>query len=295
MGQFRDQMEQSMLVHGFSPVTRYTYTYWMRRFVAFFRRAPIELGLDDINTFQHELARQDVSFSGFNQCVAALRFFYGKVLKVPWDIQQIPYQKRLRRVPQVLSGEEVLRLLDAASSSLLDHAMLATAYAGGLRLGEVRRLKVSDIDGQRGVIRIARSKGGKDRYVMLADTLRAILRKYYAACRPRIDLFENPRTGKIFDDSAFQRAFHRARVKAGIAKRVTYHSLRHCFATHLLEDGTDVRRIQILLGHTSVKTTQIYMHVAANYLTTTRSPLDTLTRPTRSDDTPPTTTQPPTR
>lgn len=283
-----------MVVRGFSPVTRYTYAYWMRRFVKFFRRPPIDLGLEEINAFQHALAKDDVSFSAFNQCVAALRFFYGTVLKVSFDIHQIPYQKRIRRVPQVLSGDEMARLLDAASnSSLLDHAMLATAYAGGLRLGEVRRLKVSDIDGQRGVIRIEKSKGGKDRYVMLSDTLRVILRKHYVACRPKVYLFENPRTGATFDDSTFQHAFHRARVKAGITKKVTFHSMRHSFATHLMEGGTDVRRIQFLLGHTSLKTTQIYTHVATNYLTTTKSPLDSLPRPARPDDVPPTTPQPP--
>ena len=128
MGHFRDQMEQAMLVRGFSPVTRYTYAYWMRRFVAFFRRPPTDLGLDDINAFQHALAKDDVSFSAFNQCVAALRFFYGTVLKQSWDILKIPYQKRIRRVPQVLSGGEIVRLLDAAShSSLLEHARIATA------------------------------------------------------------------------------------------------------------------------------------------------------------------------
>lgn len=295
MGHFRDQMEQAMVVRGFSPVTRYTYAYWMRRFVAFFKRPPIDLGLDEITTFQYALAKENVSFSAFNQCVAALRFFYGKVLKLSWDIHQITYQKRIRRVPQVLSGEDVVRLLDAASSSLLEHAMIATAYAGGLRLGEVRRLKVSDIDGPRGVILIEKSKGGKDRYVMLSDTLRVILRKHYAASRPKVYLFENPRTGKVFDDSTFQHAFHRARVKAGITKRVTFHSLRHSFATHLMEGGTDVRRIQVLLGHTSVKTTQIYTHVATNYLTTTKSPLDSLAGLTSPKDTPPPTTKSPTR
>lgn len=286
-----------MVVRGFSPVTRYTYAYWMRRFVAFFRRPPTDLGPEEITAFQHALAKNDVSSSAFNQCVAALRFFYGTVLKLSWDIRQIPYQKRIRRMPLVLSGEEVVLLLDAASVSLLDHAMLATAYAGGLRLGEVRRLKVSDIDSHRGVIRIEKSKGGKDRYVMLSGTLLELLRKYYAASRPKVYLFENPRTGKVFDDCYFQHAFHRARVKAGITKKVTFHSLRHSFATHLMEGGTDVRRIQVLLGHTSVKTTQIYTHVAINYLTTTKSPLDTLPGVTSQKNTPPppTATEPPTR
>jgi site-specific recombinase XerD len=275
MGYFRDCMVKEMVVSGFSPVTRYTYAWWMFRFVAFFRISPDRLGLPEINQFQHQLASRGVSFSGFNQCVAALRFFYKRVLKVGWDIRQIPYQKRIRRVPAVLSGSEVLRLLDAAFS-ILERAMLATIYAGGLRLGEARRLKIADIDRDRKVIRIEKSKGGMDRYVMLSEELRTILREYYVAFRPKVFLFENPRTGKPFDDSTFQKAFHRARRKAGITKPVTVHSLRHSFATHLLENGTDLRRIQALLGHKSVKTTQIYTHVAGNYLSTTQSPLDTL-------------------
>ena len=280
MGQFHDRMDQAMAIRGFSPVTRYTYAYWMRRFVAFFKRAPDQLGLAEITQFQHALAEGDVSFSGFNQFVAAVRFFYREVLRSDWDIRRIPYQKRIRRVPLVLSGEEVILLLDAAST-VRDRAILATVYAGGLRLGEVRRLKIADIDRDRRVIRIEKSKGGKDRYVMLSDELRVILREYYLTHRPKVLLFESPVTGRALDKTAFQHAFHRARIRAGINKKVTLHSLRHSFATHLMENGTDVRRIQVLLGHSSVKTTQIYTHVATNYLTTTKRPLDTLARPGR--------------
>lgn len=280
MGAFRDRMAFAMVLRGFSAVTRYTYDYWVRRFVAHFHRAPDQLGADDVTAFLHTLAAADVSASAFNQCVAALRFFYRKVLQVPWDVMRIAYQKRFRRVPCVLSGKEVLCLLDAAES-LRDRAMLTTLYAGGLRLGEARRLKVSDIDSGRGVIRIEQGKGEKDRYVMLSEDLLATLRDYYRVFRPKVFLFENPQSGRQFNDSTFQKAFHRARQKAGITKPVTVHSLRHSFATHLMEQGTDVRRIQLLLGHTSVKTTQIYTHVAKNYLTTTASPLDTLKGVTR--------------
>lgn len=282
MGALRDRMDREMVTRGFSAVTRYTYDYWMRRFVAHFHRAPDQLGPDDVATFLHALALADVSSSAFNQCVAALRFFYRKVLQVSWDVLRIAYQKRRRRVPCVLSGEEVLHLLDAAGS-LRDRAMLTTIYAGGLRLGEARRLKVSDIDSDRSVIRIEQSKGEKDRYVMLSEDLLKTLREYYRAFRPKVLLFENPQSGRSFDDTTFQKAFHHAREKAGITKAVTVHSLRHSFATHLMEQGTDVRRIQLLLGHTSVKTTQIYTHVAKNYLATTASPLDTLKGVTRPE------------
>src|SRR5579863_2768198 len=275
MGAFSDSMEQKMVTRGFSPNTRYTYLYWMRRFVKFFMKSPDNLGLPEIARFQHALAATGVSFSGFNQCVAALRFFYGQVLQCPWNIQQIPYQKRRRRTPTVLSQEEVARLINA-TQTITDKTIVASLYSGGLRLGEVRRLKVADVDHDRGTIKIERTKGGKDRYVMLSETLRGYLRQYCAAARPKVFLFENPRTGKPFDDTTIQRAFHLARQKAGITKKVTPHSLRHSFATHLLENGTDIRRIQVLLGHSSVGTTQVYTHVATNYLTATPSPLDSL-------------------
>jgi site-specific recombinase XerD len=268
-------MDHEMVVRGFSDVTRYTYAYWVKRFVAFFMRPPDQLRLDDIKNFQHHLASDKISSSAFNQFVAAVRFFYGEVCKQDWDTRLILYQKRPWRVPKVLSLEEVVRLLEG-TLTLVHFAILATIYSGGLRLGEALRLRISDVDKDRKTIRIERSKGGKDRYVMLSDELRSILRDYYIAYRPRVYLFESPTTGKPYDRSFVQRAFHLARQKAGIIKRVTVHSLRHSFATHLLEAGTDIRRIQELLGHASVCTTQRYTHVASNYVTTTRSPLDAL-------------------
>jgi integrase/recombinase XerD len=277
-------MEQAMLIRGFSDVTRYTYAYWMHRFVAFSKLAPDRLGLDEIHRWQHHLVAVDsVSSSAFNQASAALRFFYTSVIKVEWDVQRIRFQKRTRPAPQVFSGQEIVMLLEAAGSPR-DLAMLATIYAGGLRLGEARWLRVSDIDPERRAIRIEKAKGQKDRYVMLSDTLRKILRDYYRIHRPSIYLFENRATGRPFDDTVFQTAFHAACKKAGITKRVTVHSLRHSFATHLMEHGTDVRRIQLLLGHSSVNTTQIYTHVAANYISTTKSPLDLLPGATPADN-----------
>ncbi len=287
MGQFRDAMDRELAIRKYSASTRYIYLYCMRKVVEFVRRSPVDFTLEDIKRFQFHLAEREVSFSLFNQYVAAIRFFFRFAVVRDWDIQQIPYQKRLRKVPQVLCPEEVSRLLDAAMS-LRDRVMFAVAYAGGLRLCEVRGLRLTDIDSARMVLRIEKGKGRLQRNVMLSPTLLVLLRDYYRLHRPQVWLFANPKTSLPYEDTTFQRAFHLARRKAGIQKPVSFHSFRHSFATHLLETGTDIRRIQTLLGHKSVTTTQIYTHVATNYLTTTPSPLDSLpSRPAPPTQSPP--------
>ena len=174
-----------------------------------------------------------------------------------------------------MSAEEVLRLLDG-SQSLRDRALLETAYATGMRLGEVTRLLISDIDSQRMVVRIEQGKGKKDRYVMLSKWLLLTLREYWRASKPRLFLFPGAKPKHPLCVSAAQKAFWKAKQQAGITKPVSFHSLRHAFATHLLEDGANVREIQALLGHRSLHTTERYTHVAENYLHQWRSPLDRL-------------------
>ncbi len=276
MGLFRDRLEQELALRGYSHSTREAYIFWMRRLVQHCKRQPDSITLSNLREFVQQLNKDSASHATVNQCVAALRFFFGSVLKVDWDVKQLPYQKRLRRVPRVMSLEEVARLLDA-TANLRDRALLTTIYAGGLRLGEALRLTVPDIDSQRMVLRIEKSKNGKDRYVMLSRALLQLLREYFRAHRPAGSyLFENPATGLPFDAGTVQRAFHLARSRAGIDRPVHVHTLRHSFATHLLEGGTDMRRIQVLLGHGCVSTTMLYTHVAGDFLTTTKSPLDTL-------------------
>lgn len=275
MGFFRDLLEQELTVRGYSHSTREAYVFWMRRLLGHVRCQPDQIGLAELRGFVEHRSRQGDTHATVNQCVAALRFFYGRVLKVDWDVRQLLYQKRLKRVPRVMSPEEVAQLLDCAAC-LRDRAILTTLYSGGLRLGEVLRLRIADIDSSRMVLRIDKSKNGQDRYVMLAPALLDLLRQYYRAHRPARYLFENPATGLPFDAGTVQRAFHIARAKAGIARPVHVHTLRHSFATHLLENGIDIRRIQDLLGHRSVGTTMLYTHVAANFVTTTPSPLESL-------------------
>lgn len=278
MVQLRERMVEAMQIRGYSPVTIETYVRCVRNLCEHYQKPPGRITLDEINRFQHHLtAKRKLAYSFFNQHVVAIRFFVREVLKKDWDVRRIPYQKKAKKLPEVLSIDEVRRLLEAATS-LRDRAMVTTAYAAGLRLGEVRRLRVRDIDSQRMVIRVEQGKGKKDRYVMLSKMLLELLREYFKAHHPTGWLFAHPRTDTPYSDGVFQGAFHRARRAAGIKKKVTFHSLRHSFATHLLEAGTDIRRIQVLLGHRSVATTQVYTHIASNFLNTTPSPLDLMTQ-----------------
>jgi site-specific recombinase XerD len=251
----------------------------MANFVRHFMRPPDELTLDHINEYQLYLTKErKLSWGSFNQVVCALRFFYKTTLKKDWNIDSIPYQKTGRKLPEILSPEEVARIF-AAVSNIKHRALLMAIYAGGLRVSEVCRLRVSDIDSQRMVIRIEQTKRRKDRYVMLSTRLLAILREYWKAAKPRTLLFPSRSGGGVLDRSTVDKVFKDAAKAAGITKRVYPHSLRHANATHLLEGGTNLRIIQTLLGHQSLRTTAIYTHVAENYLTTTVSPLDVLPQP----------------
>lgn len=278
MGQLRERMVKAMQIRGYSPVSIKTYVSCVRNIAVHFKKAPDQLSMEEINEFQHFLTTQkQQSFSRFNQHVMAIRFFVKDVLQRDWEVRRIPYQKKAKKLPVVLSMEETRQLLEAAKN-LRDRAMLTTAYAAGLRLGELQRLKLTDIDSQRMTIRVEQSKRKKDRYVMLSATLLVLLREYFKAYQPKVWLFARPGTEKPYSASVIQNAFKQARLKAGIQKKVSVHSLRHTFATHLLEAGTDIRRIQVLLGHGSVATTQIYTHIASNFLNSTPSPLDLMNK-----------------
>lgn len=276
MGLFRDRMDQDMRLRGLSDRTRQTYLWAMADFVRFCRRPPDQLGLEDIRRFQiHLIEDRLIGFSHLNIVVCALRFFYTVTLARKLDVRRIPFARTKRKVPIVLSMEEVARLLEGASS-LKIRAILMTIYDCGLRLSEARQLRVADIDSKRRVIRVEQGKGRRERCVKLSEKLLATLRDYYRAYRPTTWLFENKESLEPLNETTIQRSFHRARLAAGITKRVTVHSLRHSYATHLLELGTDLRRIQVTLGHRSVRTTQIYTHVDSAFLAQTPSPLEAL-------------------
>ncbi len=276
MGVFRDAMDQQMALRGFAPRTRRLYLSWVRRLVQFCRVVPDQLTNEHVRAYLLHLTQErKVAFATFNQALNAVRFFFNEVLKRPFVLEGLHYQRPPARLPVVLSAEEVLRLLESAEG-LRDRALLETAYATGMRVSEVVRLHLSDIDSQRMVIRVEQGKGRKDRYVMLSASLLETLRQYWRASKSKVFLFPGLGEKKPLDVSVAQRAFQQARYKAGIEKRVSFHSLRHSFATHLLEDGANVRRVQALLGHRSLETTQRYAHVSEDTLHQVRSPLDRL-------------------
>ena len=242
----------------------------------YFMRPPDQLSLEDIHTYQLHLTRErKVSWGVFNQAVAALRFFYGVTLEQDWDIRRIPYQKTGRKLPVVLSQGEVQALLQTPKN-LKHRALLMTAYAAGLRVSEVVNLQLQDIDSGRRMLRIEQGKGRQDRYVMLSEKLLLVLRQYWRSSQPQPWLFPGQIPGRPLTRSSVQQVFYQARDAAGITKQVSVHCLRHSFATHLLESGVHIRKIQLLLGHKSLHSTEVYTHVANDFLQHTRSPLDLL-------------------
>jgi integrase/recombinase XerD len=273
MGKHSDAMREAMALRGFAARTQKAYLGWMRRLVKQSRRTADELSESDVRSFVLRLTDEKRSVSTINQAISALAFFYREVVPREWP-REVQLQRAPQRLPVTLSADEVRRLLDAAST-LRERAMMEIAYSGGLRLGEVLRLKVTDIDSGRMVIRVERGKGGKDRQVMLATSLLETLRAYWKQRKPRTWLFPG-QGGKPLHPTMVQRAFTAAKRAARIDKPVSFHSLRHSFATHLMESGVNVRTIQALLGHRSLGTTERYTHVAGAYLRETRSPLDRL-------------------
>jgi len=275
MESFEKQFTDTLAIRGLSPRTRVVYVPMLRDFARFVGKPLDTVGPEDLRTYQRHLAvERQVGFSYFNQSACALRLFFRECLgKTDWPFERIPFQRKRRILPEILSQEEVARIFDACSN-LKHKAVLMTAYSGGLRLGETLALLPSDIDSGRLVIRVEQGKGRKDRYVMLSKTLLQTLREYWRAFRPISWLFYGQTKQKPLAPSTAEKIFKLAARKATITKNVSFHSLRHAFATHLLEDGTNVRVIQALLGHRSLTTTQIYTHVARTYVNDTRSPLD---------------------
>jgi integrase/recombinase XerD len=276
MHRLRDRMDQDLEIRGYSPRTRKIYVDCVGAFIRHFDRPPAQLGPEEIREYQlHLIEERGLSYSYFNQAVCALRFFYNVTLGKGWDVGKLPYQKRERRLPEILSHDEVTTLI-AAMRSLRDRAIVMTLYGCGLRLEEVRHLRVEHIDSDRMVVRVVQGKGKKDRYVRLPDALLETLRAYWRQHRPKSLLFPGADPGHPLTGGAIQDAVRNAAKKAGIRKRVTPHSLRHAFATHHLEQGTNLREIQLLLGHRSLNSTAVYTHVARNTVAAATSPLDGL-------------------
>jgi integrase/recombinase XerD len=271
----RRRLIEDMQVRNLSPVTRRCYVHAVANFARHFNQSPDRLGLTEIRAYQIHLTTTGISWAGFNVAVCALRFFYGITLGRTAMVERIPYARKRRQLPVILSADEILRFL-AAVPSLKHRTALMTAYAAGLRVSEVVHLKITDIDSSRMLIRIEQGKGGRDRYIMLSPQLLVVLRAYWRETRPVHWLFPGQDESRPLDASVLQWACRNARAAAKLGKSITVHTLRHSFATHLLEAGTDIRTIQVLLGHRDLSTTARYTQVTATTMANVTSPFDRL-------------------
>jgi integrase/recombinase XerD len=280
MTTLRQRMTEDMQVRNLSPHTQTSYVQQVSLFARHFNKSPEALGPEDIRSYQVYLTNEKKLAPGsILIAVAALRFLYKISLKKAWPFDEvIPAPKKPQKLPVVLSPEEVLHFLESVGSTK-HRVILTTCYAAGLRISEAVRLKPGDIDSQRMVVRVEQGKGQKDRYVMLSPKLLETLRGYYRTMRPKGWLFVGDAPGQPITRSAVELACQKARRISGIGKPVSPHSMRHAFAVHLLEAGTDVRTIQLLLGHRSLATTARYLRIATSKVCSTSSPLDLLPRP----------------
>jgi integrase/recombinase XerD len=283
----RKMMLEELQRRNYSENTTRSYIRTVEDFAQRFNLPPDRLGPQHIREYQAELfQKRKLSPNTVAIRLAALRFFYTKTLRKAWSIAETPYPKKALRMPPILSQEEVAQLIDAARTPG-HHTLLMTLYATGIRNAELTRLKVSDIDSQRMVIHIQGGKGRRDRDVMLSLKLLDELRAHWHRLRrkPSVWLFPGNRNqsgDQPIDTKTVWHACHKAAQQAGIQKKVHPHTLRHCFATHLLEAGADLRTIQILLGHRDLKETTLYLHLSQRHLHATASPLDSLQLKDRS-------------
>ena len=280
MTHLRKMMLEELQRRNYSDITTRKYLQVVTAFARHFGKSPDELGPNELRSYQAYLLKERKVTPGTAvNCVAALRFFFIKTLKRPQFREFLPYPKDRRRLPTVLSREEVSRLINAAGT-LFRRTLLMTLYGTGMRRSELARLKVSDIDSQRMIIRVMAGKGGKDRDLPLSPALLESLREYWRWRKPRTYLFpsRDPRRGpeQPISDKSVWIACSEAARHAGISKRVTPHTLRHSWATHLLEGGTDLRTIQVVLGHGDLETTAQYLHLSQRHVQAVTNPLDSL-------------------
>jgi len=274
MTPLRQRFLDEMARRNYAPRTVEAYLAGVLKFVRHCGRAPDLASADDVRAFQLHLIAQHVSWSQFNQVSCALRFFYAHVLQRPNFVPHVPFARKPRKLPVILSPDEVRRLL-AAVANPRDRLMLRLAYGCGLRLSELLHLRVADVDGGRQTLWVRGGKGAKDRGLPLPPLLLQELRAHWRRHRPKDYLFVN-RQGQPLHPGTLQRAFGKALVLSALTKPAHIHTLRHCYATHLLEAGTDLPTLQRLLGHGSVHTTMLYLHLRSERLRQVRSPLELL-------------------
>lgn len=281
----RRRMIEDMTVRNFAPKTQHDYIRAVTKLARFLGRSPDTATAEDLRRFQLHLTENRVGAPTINFTVTVLRFFFTITLDRADAIKHLTFVREPRKIPVVLSLEEVARLLEAAPGPKYK-AALAAAYGAGLRVSEVATLKVSDIDSERMMLRVEQGKGHKDRHAMLAPQLLELLRDWWRIARPQVWLFPGQNPVNPMTTRQINRACHAAADMARITKRVSPHTLRHSFATHLLEQNTDIRMIQILLGHAKLETTALYTRIATNTIRAVMSPLERLSLKPKRDEPP---------
>jgi integrase/recombinase XerD len=271
----RQRMIEDMTIRNLSPATQASYVHWVKSFALYIGRSPDQATSEDVRAFQLHLVRRKIAWATLNQAVSGLRFFFGITIGRTDLPIRIPYARKAKTLPVVLGADTVGRLLEAVDD-LTCRVALATAYATGLRTSEVVAIRIEHIETERKLIRVASGKGAKDRYVPLSPGLHTLLRAYWKVARTRPFLFmDEGRTGSLAT-ATLNAAIQDAAAKIGVADVISVKTLRHCFATHLLEQGTDIRVIQVLLGHAQLTTTARYTKVSSTLIAATPSPLDRL-------------------
>ena len=276
MTPLRSRMINDMKLRNFSTKTQTAYLSAVAGLAQYCKQSPDRINNEKIQRYLLYLKEErELSWSSCNIVVCGLRFFYSKTLGKTSTSLSIPPRKQQTRLPEIFSFKELERLFVSASSPKR-RALLMTTYAAGLRVSEVVNLKVSDIDGERMTIRVEQGKGNKDRYTILSKRLLEELRLYWKMYRPRIWLFPSQNPKKSMHIGTAQKIYYQEKERAGLTKGRGIHTLRHCFATHLLEAGTDLRTIQIMMGHNSITTTMVYLQVTRKRLESLQSPFDLL-------------------
>jgi len=279
MTAMRKKMIKEMILRRFSPHTQRSYLASVAGLARYYNEAPEQINKQMIQDYLvHLMQERKLAWSSCNAIVCALRFFYHQTLGIDSTFLTIPPRKKVQQLPEILSTDEVECMLCAVTNQK-HRTVLMTTYAAGLRLSEVVNLKLTDIDSKRMMIRVRQGKGSKDRYTILSKRLLQQLRMYWKRYHPSLWLFSGRKPGQPMPASTAAAIYYNAKNKAGIKKGKGIHTLRHCFATHMLEAGVDLRTIQVLMGHSSIMTTIIYLQVSRKRLSSIQSPLDLLNIP----------------
>jgi len=270
-------MAEDLRLRNFSPTTQRNYLFYARRFAAFFMRSPEELSEAEIRQFLlHQIEVQHLSYAAYRQIYAALKFLYTVTLKRCWEVAHIPFPKQSHRpLPVVLAPEELVSLFQAVRRPKY-RTLFMTCYAAGLRIDEACHLRITDIDSKQMLLHVRHAKGGQERVTVLSAKLLEVLRAYWRLEKPRLWLFPGSTPAEPLATGSARSALRQAGLDAGLTKPCTPHTLRHCFATHLLDAGVDLVVLQALLGHRSIKTTSLYTHISVQRIRQIVSPLDLL-------------------